>query len=140
MTSFRRTRASRRFPSLWLGLAPLMVVVGCSSGGDSVAGGSTSATPRPGQLALSTLSSKLSCENVNVDTDQVFSRESGTCTSGADELGLYTFVDRMNRDRWIEAVHGLDIGTLVVGDAWVIAVDGDEIARRVQQLVGSEIR
>lgn len=56
------------------------------------------------------------CQGSVIGT-QLYSRETGRCTIGANEITIAAFTDHTLRDQWVDASRQLG-GSLITGDGW----------------------
>lgn len=115
-------------------LAAVATLGACSGGGSTDSGGSDA--PQPQALA-----DKIGCDSFEAETEQLElgSREQGFCDLGDETLTIHTYKSNEPRDTAQKIAEEFG-GIAVVGDRFVVRVDTQATAERVQAAVGGDIR
>ncbi len=120
-------------------LAVALALAGCSHHNAA----SSPSTITPAQLAQRLAANGL-CTDYAVDTSpQLGTREQGDCTINGESAWIATTPQGVSGADWMkqwQQALQLAGGVYIVGDRWVISVQTQDTANRVQQVLGGTIQ
>jgi hypothetical protein len=113
------------------GAALCVVLLGaCSTGGQSYSSVRSVAT------ALE--SNDLACDNLTPLADARLVSDNATCSAGQNEIQILTFKNQEMLAKWLPL--GGHLGNLIVGQNWVVRAPSSEMASRIHDALGGDVR